>query len=121
MVGDDNTVTQSNVTLGGAPSNEELQQLREQFAALKAMIAEQAPAELQQPAADRIEELEEAVNAEEPDLSTMEYVKKWFVKNLPSFAGAVTSVVVNPIVGKLVGVAGDALTTEFKKRFGVED
>jgi len=65
-----------------------------------------------------VQELEEAVTAEKPDLTTMEYVKQWFVKNLPGLAGAVTGVVVNPIVGKLVEAAGDALAAEFRRRFG---
>jgi hypothetical protein len=50
----------------------------------------------------------------------MEYVKRWFVKNLPGLAGAVTSIVVHPIVGKLVEAAGDALAAEFRRRFGGE-
>jgi len=54
----------------------------------------------------------------EPDLTTMEYVKKWFVKNLPALAGSVTSLVVHPVVGKLVTAAGDAAVAEFNRRFG---
>ena len=34
-----------------------------------------------------------------------------------SFVGAVTALVVNPIVGALVGAAGETLATEFKRRF----
>lgn len=67
-----------------------------------------------------MEELKEAVTAEKPDLTTIEYVKGWFVKNLPDLAGAVTSVVVHPIVGKLVEAASDALAAEFRRRFGRE-
>ncbi len=64
-------------------------------------------------------ELESAVITAEPDLTTMEYLRNWFVKRLPSIAGAVTDVIVNPIVGKLVGAAGDSLAAEFRRRFGV--
>ena len=53
-------------------------------------------------------------------MTTMEYVKRWFVKNLPGLAEAVTGVVVHPIVGKLVEAAGDALAAEFRRRFGGE-
>ena len=58
------------------------------------------------------------VNAEEPDLSVMEYVKGWFGKHLPQLAGAVASVVVHPVVGKVVGAAGDLAAAEFRRRFG---
>jgi len=62
--------------------------------------------------------LEEAVTAQEPDLATVEYVKGWFVKNIPALAGTVTGVVLNPRVGKLVQAAGDTLAHEYKRRFG---
>ena len=77
-----------------------------------------APPEKKDAALERVDELEEAITAQEPDLPTMEYVKRWFVRNLPDLAGAVTSVVVHPIVGKLVEAAGDALAAEFRRRFG---
>ncbi len=48
------------------------------------------------------------MQAEEPDLNTMEYVKRWFLKKLPTFAGLVTGVLVNPVVGKMVQSAGDS-------------
>ncbi len=87
------------------------------LAGLKAQIETEAPVEKKDAALEHIAELEEAVTAEKPDLTTMEYVKRWFVKNLPGLAGAVTSIVVHPIVGKLVEAAGDALAAEFRRRF----
>jgi hypothetical protein len=98
----------------------ELAELRQALANLKAWVEAEAPPEKKEAALERVEELEEAVTAEEPDLTTMEYVKRWFVKNLPGLAGTVTSVVVHPIVGKLVEAAGDALAAEFRRRFGGE-
>ena len=35
-----------------------------------------------------------------------------------ALAGAVTSVIVNPIVGKLVEAAGETVSEEFRRRFG---
>jgi hypothetical protein len=95
-------------------------ELRQALADLKAKVAAEAPPEKKDSALGRVEELEEAITAKEPDLTTMEYVKRWFVKNLPGLAGAVTSVVVHPIVGKLVEAASDALAAEFRRRFGGE-
>ena len=44
---------------------------------------------------------------------TIEYVKRWFTRNVPRLAGTVTGVIVNPLVGMLVGAAGDAVVREF--------
>ncbi len=98
----------------------ELAELRQALADLKTKVAAEAPPEKKDAALERVDELKDAITAEKPDLTTMEYVKGWFVKNLPGLAGAVTSVVVHPIVGRLVEAAGDALTTEFRRRFGGE-
>ena len=98
----------------------DLAKLRQILTDLQAKVAAEAPPEKKDAALERVKELEEALTAEEPDLTTMEYVKGWFVKNLPDLAGAVTSVVVHPIVGKLVEAAGDALAAEFRRRFGRE-
>lgn len=98
----------------------ELDSLLQELKALKDRIAESAPAEKQASALERVDELTAAVTAEKPDLTTMEYVRNWFARNLPALAGAVTSVVVNPIVGRLVEAAGDTLAAEFRRRFGLE-
>ena len=110
-------------TIGAAPpevTEAELAELRQTLADLKAKVSAEAPVDKKEAALERVEELEEAITAKEPDLPTMEYVERWFVKNLPGLAGAVTSVVVHPTVGKLVEAAGDALAAEFRRRFGGE-
>ena len=107
-------------SVGGSAevSEAEIAELRQQLTALQSRVAAEAPVEKREAALERVAELEEAVINPEPDLTTMEYVKQWFARHLPSLAGAVTSVVVNPIVGKLVGAAGDAAVSEFRRRFG---
>jgi|GEM_PF-655448 len=107
-------------TDGSAELAEALAELRQALADLKAKVAAEAPPEKKDAALERVEELGEAITAKEPDLATMEYVKGWFAKNLPGLAGAVTSVVVHPIVGKLAEATGDALAAEFRRRFGGE-
>ena len=104
----------------GAPaglSEEERLALEQAFADLQNQIRAAAPPETAAAALERLGELEEAVGAPEPDLSTMEYVRGWFAKNLPSLAGAVTGIVVHPAVGKMVSAAGEVLAAEFKRRF----
>jgi len=118
-VGKDITQTQ---TVGARPQATEadLAELRRMLVELKAKVEAEAPDETKGAALERVDELEEAITAKEPDLTTMEYVKRWFTKNLPTLAGAVTGVVVNPIVGKLVEVAGEGLAAQFRQRFGIE-
>jgi hypothetical protein len=85
---------------------------------LKTRVSAEAPAGQKEAALERVDELAEAITSKEPDLTTMEYVKNWFGKHLPGIAGAITGVIVHPIVGKLVEAAGDALVAEFQRRFG---
>ncbi len=117
-VGKDITQTQSIGTPPAALTAEEFAALRQELVNLKSLVEAQAPPERKQAALERVDELAEAVTAEKPDLTTMAYVKQWFIKHLPALAGAVTSIVVNPIVGKLVEAAGDGLAGEFRRRFG---
>jgi len=94
--------------------------VQELFAKLKRQVDAQSPPEKRDSAIERVEELEEAVTEKKPDFTTMEYVKKWFDKHLPQLAGAVVSVLVNPIVGKVVEAAGELAAWELKRRFEKE-
>ncbi|MFB0537834.1 MAG: hypothetical protein ACETWR_22945 [Anaerolineae bacterium] len=58
----------------------DLAELRQVLADLKAKLAAEAPPEKKAAALERVEELEEAITTEEPDLPTMEYVKRWFAR-----------------------------------------
>jgi hypothetical protein len=116
VVGDQNRVSSVRQSVA-APTPAELDALARELAELRTRVAAEAPAEQQQAAVTKIEELAEAVQQPEPDLDTMAAVRNWFAKRLPALAGAVTSVIVNPIVGKLVESAGDALAGEFRRRF----
>jgi len=99
------------------PTEDEVAELRQAFVELRAQIADAASVDTRDAAIERVGELEEAVISDDPDLTTMEYVKGWFAKHLPKLAGAVTGVILNPIVGKLVAAGGDALAAEFRQRF----
>lgn len=96
---------------------EELAALSERFRQLKQVVADGAPPEQRDAALERVDELEQAITADEPDLTTMEYVRNWFARHAPKLAGAVTGLVVNPIVGKVVAAAGEGLAAEFRRRF----
>ncbi|WP_433238115.1 hypothetical protein ACQPYK_30205 [Streptosporangium sp. CA-135522] len=64
----------------------------------------------------KLDELEEALLAETPDLATMEHVRGWFTRKFPRLAAAVGRVIVSPAVTSLVAAAGDELSAEFTRR-----
>jgi hypothetical protein len=97
----------------------DLAELRRVLAELEARVEAEAPSEQKQAAIEHVKELGQAITVGEPDLTTMEYVKRWFGKHVPGLAGAVTGVVIHPIVVKLVDAAGEALAAEFRRRFGI--
>ena len=106
-------------TEGATPVTEaDLADLRSAVEAVKAQIVAEAPPDQRAAALERIDELQEAVVAEEPDLTTLQYVRKWFGKNLPMLAGSVTGLIVHPVVGKIVEAAGDLAAGQFRKFFG---
>ncbi|MGD6756515.1 hypothetical protein [Streptomyces sp. BH105] len=118
VVGRDNTVSRvAGPTARAAVTEQQLAELRAEFARVRALLPDDAP----ERAGELLDELEESATAPEPDLSTMEYVRRWFARHLPALAGAVTSLVVHPVVGQLVAAAGGTLTEEFRRRFGGED
>ena len=96
----------------------DLAELRNAVDEVRARIRAEVPPEQQAAAVERVDELEQAVVAEEPDLTTLQYVRNWFLKNLPKLAGAVTGLVVHPVVGKIVEAAGDVAASQFRKLFG---
>lgn len=117
VVGRDNTVSRvEGPAAPAAVSEQQLAELRTEFARVRALLPDDAP----ERAGELLDELEESATAPEPDLSTMEYVRRWFARHLPALAGAVTSLVVHPVVGQLVAAAGGTLAEEFRRRFGGE-
>ena len=93
----------------------ELAELKDLFRLLESRVAAEAPDVQRAPALERVTELEEALTTGEPDLGTVRYVKRWFLKKLPSVAGLITGVLVNPIVGKLVQAGGDVAVFELAR------
>jgi len=119
-VGQDINQTQVSGVTQPKVTEADLDQLRRLLADLKTQVEAQAAPEKRDAALERVGELQEAITAPEPDLTTLEYVSRWFARNLPKLAGAVTSVVVHPIVGKLVEAAGEGLADDFRRRFGIQ-
>ncbi|HYO36009.1 MAG TPA: hypothetical protein VER97_08040 [Geodermatophilus sp.] len=119
VVGDRNKLTHIETShQAPAVTEADLADLRRAVEEVKAKIRADASPEQQDAALERVDELEQAVVAEEPDLTTLQYVRNWFVKNLPQLAGAVTGLVVHPVVGKVVEAAGDLAASQFRQLFG---
>lgn len=96
-------------------TEQDLESLQQLIANLKAQVEAEAPPEKQTSATERVEELEKAIVSKKPNVNTIKYVKDWFAENLPKLAGAVSSVVIHPIVGKVVEVAGVMAADKFKE------
>ena len=88
------------------------------FEALLTQVENQTPPDEREEALQQVETLQKAIAQDKPDLGKMESVLRWFKKNVPKLAGLVASVIVNPIVGKVVEAAGEMVAAEFKERFG---
>ncbi len=96
----------------------DLQQLRALFDDFKQQIEQQAPPDKKAAALERVEELHQEITSKKPELSTFDYVKNWFSKNLPGLLGGVTSLIVNPLVGKVVEAASGVAADAIRRRFG---
>ena len=107
IVGDYNRVSQR-IGLTGREAAE----LRSLFSDLRAGVAADAPAPVQAEAEAQVAELEGALVSEQPDPGRVRRVLRWFKENAPQLAGAVVSVVINPLVGKVVEGAGSAIAEQ---------
>lgn len=94
------------------------EQIRQLFAELRKLVEQSAPTDKKSSALERVGELEDELKEGKPKVSTFEHIKSWFGRNLPALAGAVTSVLVSPIVGKIVEAGGEMAAEEFKRRMG---
>ena len=109
VMGDYNVLTQK---LGFTV--EEAEQLRSVFTDLRTRVAENAQPKLRDEALIQAGELERAVIAEQPDPGRIRQTLRWFRDNAPQLAATVVSVVVNPLVGTVVGRAGQAIADQYR-------
>ncbi|MGN6256319.1 MAG: hypothetical protein ACTHN3_01015 [Solirubrobacterales bacterium] len=109
VVGDYNTVSQQ---IGLSP--QETAELRAVFDGLRSAVAEQAPPEQRDAALAEAADLEAAIVTDRPQPQRVRQALAWFRDNAPQLAGAVLSVVVNPLVGKVAEGAGKAIADQFR-------
>jgi hypothetical protein len=88
------------------------------MATLKAKVQAEAPPEQRDEAVGLIDELEDAIVAEAPKVRRMAFIRDWFSAHVPRLAGAVSELILSPLVKKIVGAAGDLAAAEFRNTFG---
>lgn len=116
VVGDGNVVNRTYTYAAGPVTAEELDDLRAAFDELRSLLAGEA-GDQSELARQKIDELEQAITAEEPEVVTMEAIQSWFSHKLPRLADSVNSLILNPIVTRLIAAAGDHVAAEFTHRF----
>lgn len=109
-------IRQSQVTAVTPLTPAEREEVARLFAGLRDQVWHETPPEQWDTADGKLQELEEAVAGDEPDMTTIAYVKRWFARNLPKAAGLVAAIFVNPLVGRLVQAAGEAAASELDGR-----
>nr|QNO50048.1 hypothetical protein MMAJBCMK_00031 [Methanosarcinales archaeon ANME-2c ERB4] len=65
-------------------------------------------------AISKSEELNKELIKEKPEPGKIEQLKGWLIDNVPEVAGTVTSLFINPIVGKVVEKAGKMMSERIK-------
>ena len=53
-----------------------------------------------------------------PDPGIIKKAGEWLLKNIPALAGTLASLFLNPVIGKVVGAAGDIAVGWVKQQFG---
>jgi hypothetical protein len=114
VTGDYNHVSQ---TVG--MSADDVAALRRVFDDLRTAVAAEVPQEQRAEAVAQVAELEQALVAKEPDPGRVRKALAWFRRHAPKVAGAVAAIVVNPLVGKVVESAGEAVGKRVRE--AVED
>jgi hypothetical protein len=114
VIGDYNHVAQT-----AGFTAEDVAALKGVFADLRETVAAEVPPERREEAASQVAELEQALVAKEPDPGRVRRAMRWFRENAPQLVGAVTSVVINPLVGRAVAGAGEAVAKRVRE--AVED
>jgi hypothetical protein len=108
VIGDYNEVSQK---IGLSP--EETNELRGVFDDLRSAVAE-APPDQREKALAEANAVEAAIVTDRPRPQRVRQALVWFRDNAPQLAGAVAGVLINPLVGKVVEGASEAIADQFR-------
>jgi hypothetical protein len=93
-------------------------EVHERIATLREAVRAVAPPDQREQAAKLVDELEDAIVAEPPKVSRMAFIRDWFSAHVPKLAGAVSELILSPLVRRIVAAAGDLAAAEFRNAFG---
>jgi hypothetical protein len=111
-----NRITQSSIQIErGEVTESDLTELRILLDELRDRVAAEAAPDHRTGAVERVDELTEAITAEQPDIGTVRYVLKWFRTKVGPLASVVRDLILNPLVAKVVGAAGDVAAEDFER------
>jgi hypothetical protein len=99
----------------------ELGQVKRKLTALeKKLDALELPAETKAEAKQKVAELKQELTATDrkPQGSKIVSAGKWLLQKIPALAGTLASVLISPVVGKVVGAAGELAADWVKDHFG---
>ena len=113
------SVSHSQVSIGDynrlvALTPDESAELRDLFGEFRTSVAESVAPDRRDEALAQADELERAVVSAAPDAGRARRALRWFRDNLPHVAATAVSVLVDPLVGKLVDAAGTAVADPFR-------
>jgi hypothetical protein len=115
IVGDRNRATSGQGASSVTPA--EFTELKKLIDQVRHALGDQQESEATAGSA-KLDELEEAIIGDEPDLATMEHVRGWFARKVPGLADMVGRIILHPIVSRITAAAGDGIASEFHRRFG---
>jgi hypothetical protein len=92
--------------------------VHQRIAALRETVRAAAPPDQRAAAAELVDELEDAILAEAPNVSRMAFIRDWFSAHVPKLSGAVSELILSSLVRRIVAAAGDIAGAEYRNAFG---
>jgi hypothetical protein len=93
-------------------------EVHQRIAALRKTVRAVAPPDQRDAAAELVDELQDAIVAEAPNVSRMAFIRDWFSAHVPKLAGPVSELILSPVVRRIVAAAGDLAAAEFRNMLG---
>jgi hypothetical protein len=111
VIGDNNTVQQQiGLAARERLDDGELQTLIAELAGVRELVAARAPGDVRDQALGQVDELRAGTTAaDHPEPSRLARVYRWFLDNVPDLAESVSTILLGPVVGKLVGGGAGAM------------
>ena len=107
----------SNISMRKSVRGDRAEALPMLMEALKAQVQNEAPPDLQAEALEKLSVLAASITLPTPNVAMMAQVRDWFAENIPALSEAVTKLIADPLVVKLMQTAGEETAKEIKRRF----